>query len=132
MGEADLGEKVRYLALLFVCFFAVVGSSQATTRKPHAPAWFVQQALCVHHYEAGAWKWTPSYHPGYTYWNHYWTGMQFNLGTWQTANKYLHYHTSPYTDSPRLIILHAYAIVRHDGSWREWPKTARACGLNVS
>ena len=55
--------------------------------------------------------------------------MQFDLGTWQTANGYLHMHTDPHTGNPRLVILHAYAIVRHDGDWHEWPNTARDCGL---
>lgn len=118
------------LALSVTVCSVLVATSTAQARLYRAPAWFVHDALCVHHYEAGAWKWTPTYHPGYTYWNKYWTGMQFVRSTWHTANVYLHMNTSPYTSSPRLIILHAYVIVKAaEGRWSAWPNSARLCGL---
>jgi hypothetical protein len=113
-----------------VCSVLVATSTAQASTKRHAPYWFVKEARCVHSHEAGAWKWTPTYHPGYTYWNHYWTGMQFVKSTWHTANVYLHMRTSPYTGNVRLIILHAYVIVRAAGGrWSAWPNTARMCGL---
>ena len=131
MGEAELGEMVRYLVLVTVLFVLTTQTAQAGTRhKPHAPYWFVKDARCVHSHEASAWKWTPDFHPGYSYWNKYWTGLQFDKGTWQRANALLHSHVDPHTGNVRAIILHAYAIVREDGgSWREWPNSARMCGL---
>jgi hypothetical protein len=121
---------LRKLLALSVLVLSLAATSTAQASLNRAPWYFRQQAVCVHSHEAGAWRWTPTYHPGYSYWNKYWTGMQFMLGTWRTANHLLHRRDSPYTGNPRIIILHAYAIVRKDGgSWREWRNTANMCGL---
>lgn len=104
------------------------------TAKASVPDRFVRQAVCVHqHEEHWSWRWTPTFHPTYSYFNGYYTGMQFALSTWRRANRLLHSHVSAYTNSKREVIRHAYAIVRQDGgSWREWRGTADVyCGLPV-
>lgn len=91
--------------------------------------YFRSQATCIHnHEEHWSWQWSPYFHPHYNYWNGYYTGMQFALSTWEAANRLLGRHDSPYHPSRLNVMLHALAIVRHDGSWHEW-STARLCGL---
>jgi hypothetical protein len=113
---------------------AALAAQTAQGSMYRAPAWFDRQATCVHqHEEHWYWRWTPSFHPLYSYWNGYYTGMQFAGSTWERANRILHRRDSPRTGNRRIVILHAWAIVRHDGgSWREWRGTAdRYCGLPV-
>ena len=120
----------KLIALSAIILLVVATSTAQASSHRHVPGWFVKGAECVHSYEASKWKWTPSYHPGYTYWNRYWTGLQFLRSTWHRANVILHMWTPPGTGNKHLVILHAYAIYRSDGnSWREWPNTARLCGL---
>lgn len=106
---------------------SVVKSSKAL----RVPRSFRVRAICVHnHEEHWSWRWSPRFHPHYSYWNHYYTGMQFAQSTWQRANGLLHSHVRATTNNATVIIRHAYVIVRQDGgSWREWPNSARECGL---
>lgn len=68
--------------------------------------------------------------------NSYGGGMQFTLGTWNRAAG-LSRGAVPYASSNSAIarmpvatqIYASWLIVMQDGSWREWPNTARACGL---
>lgn len=115
-------------AVVAVMALCATSTAQASPKR-HAPAWFVRQATCIHnHEEHWSWRWHEKWHPHYSYWNGYYTGMQFAKSTWQTANKLLHSHADPHTGNKRIIILHAYAIVRYDGDWHEW-STAYMCGL---
>lgn len=63
--------------------------------------------------------------------NGYGGGMQFTLGTWNRAGAPYARSTSDIASaSPEEQIRRAYVIVIGDGgSWREWPRTSRACGL---
>lgn len=91
---------------------------------PHA---FYLQAMCVHSHE-GAW-------PDDTG-NGFGGGLQFMVSTWNTAAR-LSGGVLPYVSttaeigrlSPMTQIYGAYMIVLNDGSWREWPQTARMCRL---
>lgn len=100
---------------------------------PPLPASFIRQALCVHHYEcATTWYYGPTRHTcGNPHaWSGFYGGMQFTLGTWQRADALLHRHDHPVWSSPRVQVAHAYVIVKQDGgSWREWPRSSRSCGL---
>jgi hypothetical protein len=81
------------------------------------PAWFRQQALCVHHGESIDWH---IVNPPYT------GGMQFMDGTWQRVGG----RGRASDASPGEQIFRAFLIWKQDGgSWREWPRTSRACGL---
>lgn len=123
--------RLKLLLVVLATMLVLPVSAFAARHRRHAPYWFVRQATCVHmHEEHWSWKWTPWFHPNYDYWNHYYTGMQFAGSTWERANRLLHRHDSPLTGLKRIVILHAYAIVRQDGgSWREWPNSGRECGL---
>lgn len=64
-------------------------------------------------------------------------GLQFLLGTWNRASAAsggrvpsLGSLSEVAAQPPRVQVYAAYVIVSQDGgSWREWPQTARACGL---
>ena len=63
-------------------------------------------------------------------------GMSFEVGTWNTAAGYSHGRIPRVRSTsdiaaqpPRVQIQAALYVVAHDGDWREWPNTARACGL---
>lgn len=110
---------------------------QTTTTATHhrytVPLWFRVDAECIHSYEAPTWRWSPYYHPGYSYWNGYYTGMQFAPSTWDRANQLLNMHTDPATASKLSVMLHAKAIVLHDShsgnAWREWYPDNVKCRL---
>lgn len=85
-------------------------------RELGVPPWFYKQALCVHSHEG---SWSDTGDP-------YWGGMQFALSTWHRAGG----SGLPSNASPKEQIYRAYQIWKQDGgSWREWPNTARMCGL---
>lgn len=85
-------------------------------RNPVVPSWFVSQALCIHSHEG---SWTDTGDP-------FWGGMQFMLSTWVNAGG----TGLPSAASPSEQIYRAYVVWKKDGgSWREWPNTARMCGL---
>jgi hypothetical protein len=80
------------------------------------PAWWLSQALCIHHYE-GAWNANTG--------NGYYGGMQFLLSTWASVGGM----GRPDLQSPKEQLYRAWLVYRRDGnSWREW-STARLCGL---
>ena len=126
--------RLKLLLVVLATMLVLPAQAFAGRVRRHAPYWFVRQATCVHqHEEHWYWRWTPLFHPLYSYWNGYYTGMQFAGSTWYRANRLLHRRDTPYTGDKRIVILHAWAIVRQDGgSWREWRGTAdRYCGLPV-
>lgn len=123
---------MKLLLALSVIVAAMVVTSTANAGHRHfvVPQWFRAQAECIHSHEAPTWRWSPYYHPGYSYWNGYYTGMQFAPSTWQRANELLHLHTNPATASKLSVMLHALAIYRGDGdSWREWNPDPYLCGF---
>lgn len=69
--------------------------------------------------------------------NGYGGGLQFTLGTWNRAAAmsagavpFAMSQSSIAAQPPATQIYAAFLIVRQDGwSWREWPNTSRACGL---
>lgn len=111
------------------------------TPRPFAvPDWFMARALCVH----DGW-WHQGHAPfartadvpdgipggsGEANWanrSSYRGGMQFAWSTWQRAGG----SGDPADATPAEQVYRAYVIVvnQDGGSWREWPQTARACGL---
>lgn len=121
--------RLKLLPMVIAALVVLPGTAKASV-----PDWFRNDANCVHnHEEHWSWRWSPNYHPHYSYFNGYYTGMQFALSTWRRANRLLGSHVSAYTDNKRIVIRHAWVIVRQDnGSWREWRGTAdRYCGLPV-
>lgn len=126
--------RLKLLLVVLATMLVLPVQAFAGRQRRHAPSWFVPKATCVQqHEEHWYWRWTPTFHPLYSYWNGYYTGMQFAGSTWRRANRLLGSHVSPTTNSKRIIIRHAYAIVKQDGgSWREWRGTADVyCGLPV-
>lgn len=103
------------------------------------PDEFMQDALCVH----DGWKHAgpPGFErtvdvpdsirggSGEADWRNrstYRGGMQFAFSTWRRAGG----SGDPADASPAEQVFRARVIVLQDGgSWREWPETARACGL---
>jgi hypothetical protein len=141
---------VRTIPLAAVCALLLATTAQTQSNPPPS---FVEAALCIH----AGWHYTHLRQPGppdyLLYGRGYWrtwdvpdtlaggsgeggwhevdapyrNGLQFTLGTWQSAG-------GSYDDwasaSPATQIARAYAVVSRDGgSWREWPNTSRACGL---
>jgi resuscitation-promoting factor RpfA len=96
----------------------VLVSSLALALPPHwhAPAWWLPQAICIHHRE-GAWTANTG--------NGYYGGFQFLLSTWRRAGGVGRPDLQPVHEQ----LYRAWVVYRRDGnSWREWG-TARACGL---
>lgn len=86
---------------------------------PMPPAWWVQQAMCVHRYEG---SWTDSGAP-------YWGGMQMDLSFQKTYGRWHYRHLGTADRWPvRAQLRVAYRGWR-DRGWSPWPNTARACGL---
>jgi hypothetical protein len=89
---------------------------------PHPALWAwyrTSGAKCVHSFEG---SWTDPGAP-------YWAGFQFSLSFQQTyaphrlATKGTADHWKPFRQ-----VLVVRRVVRQDG-WRQWPNTARICGL---
>jgi hypothetical protein len=89
----------------------------AQSAKAKLPRWWLNAALCVHHFE-GSWQ-----DPDPPYFG----GMQFDLQTWYSngGGRYARY---PHWASPHTQLLIAYNTWRRRG-WQPWPTTARMCGL---
>ena len=84
----------------------------------HIHRGWLREALCIHRYEARDWheRSNPSSRGG----------MQFLYSTWRSAGGV----GDPANASPREQLWRARIVWRRDGrSWREWPNTARLCGL---
>lgn len=114
------------LALLITALPA--WATQYPRRVPdrwHAPAWWLQEAMCIHSHE-GAW-------PDATD-NGYEGGLQFLASTYASVGGRVIYHgQAPWhwasLDPPREQLYRAWLVWSRDhGSWREWG-TAGACGL---
>jgi hypothetical protein len=122
-------------ALLFGIFMTAIARAAHEHHGRHfaVPSWFRKDANCIHSIEAPNWRWSPSFHPGYSYWNGYYTGMQFAPSTWERANQLLGLRTNPANASKLSVMLHAEAIVKYDAlsgnAWREWYPDNIKCGL---
>jgi hypothetical protein len=149
---------IRWLLIVFAILIAAIAVELAKAAPPRS---FVEGALCVH----SGWHYTSRRQhgrPDYVLWHHgYWRtwdvpdsvaggsgeggwhtvnsyggGMQFTLGTFNTAARWSG-GLVPYASSNAAIarlpaavqILAAFFIVSHRGSWADWPQTSRACGL---
>jgi len=105
-------------------------AATAAPARWHAPAQWLPGALCVHAHESGDFHYGPSRHRSTASWNGYYNGWQFTLSTWQRADRLLGRHDDPQWSAPWVQLWHVWAIWKDDrGSWREWPHTARMCGL---
>jgi hypothetical protein len=127
------------VARMLVTAAAIVAAlslaSSARSQRAPWPAWWLQQAMCIHHYEAAhdapsdvaAWPlgWHNKSNPSSR------GGMQFLYGTWARALRRhgLHYTSEP-ADATKTQQLYVAWLLWNDdhGSWHEWA-TAAGCGL---
>lgn len=101
---------MRALATV-AAFFALQSSTHW-----HAPRWWLPQALCIHRFE-GAWDANTG--------NGFYGGMQFTLTTWRTVGG----RGWPNLATPREQLHRAFILWTMHGWRRDWPNTARLCGL---
>jgi hypothetical protein len=125
-GPGDLnGARPHIRALLLGAVVAALwlpGAAQAR-KWPRPPAWWLPGAWCVHRHES------VDFH---IHNDPYANGWQFMLGTWENAGGAA---STWITASPAEQLYRVWIVYSrdrrtgdHDG-WREWPNTARACGL---
>lgn len=101
--------------------------------RPDLPRFWLREARCIHRYEVGLQAFTDGYAWGRRWHldtgNGYYGGLQFALATWHRAGG----RGNPSRASRDLQLSLAYIVWLNNGrSWganRQWPTTARLCGL---
>lgn len=100
--------------------------------SPRLPAKWLREARCIHRYEVGlqafsdAYAWSRRWHLDTG--NGFYGGMQFLPGTWRSVGGV----GNPALASRALQLQLAYIVWLNNGRrWggRQWPTTARLCGL---
>lgn len=99
------------------------GADARSWSRRKLPAWWLRQAMCVHHFETYGARDPGAWHDRRNPLSR--GGMQFLRGTWESVGG----HGDPADASRGEQLYRAWLVWKRDGgSWHEW-STSRVCGL---